>query len=87
MSFIYKKKVPGPNTEPCGAPDITFDIEELQFLFEILFPITQIRLKLALYDTSDAIMKELTHLYVMINCVECFKNILIYSNGSLFAVE
>ena len=38
---------------------------------DILFPITQIRLKPALHDTSDALMQELTHHYVMINCVEC----------------
>ena len=41
------------------------------FDWEILFPVTQIRLKPTLHDTSDAIMQELTHQYVMINCVEC----------------
>ena len=33
MSLIYKKST-GPNTEPCGTPNIMFDIEELQFLTE-----------------------------------------------------
>ena len=42
------------------------------FDWDILFPVTQIRLKPVLHDTSDAIMQELTYQYVMINCVECF---------------
>ena len=34
MSLIYKRKSTGPNTEPCGTPNVMFDIEELQFLIE-----------------------------------------------------
>ena len=48
------------------------------FDWDILFPVTQMRLKPVLHDTSDAIMQELTQQYVMINCVECFWDILIY---------
>ena len=40
--------------------------------WDALFPVTQIRLKPVLHDTSDVIMQELTHQYVMINSVECF---------------
>ena len=42
------------------------------FDWDILFPVTQIRSNLTWHDTSDGIMQELTHQYVMINCVECF---------------
>ena len=42
------------------------------FKWDILFPVTQIRLKPVLHDTSDAIIQELTHQYVMINCDEWF---------------
>ena len=31
MSLIYKGKSTGPNTEPCGTPNVMFDIKELQF--------------------------------------------------------
>ena len=34
MSFIYKRKSTGPYTEPCGTPNVVFDIEELEFLTE-----------------------------------------------------
>ena len=34
MSLMYKRKSTGPNTEPCGTPNVMFDIEELQFLIE-----------------------------------------------------
>ena len=44
MSVIYKCKSTGPNTEPYRTPNVMFDIEELEFLTDILFPITQIRL-------------------------------------------
>ena len=72
MSLIYKRKSTGPNTDPCETPYVMFNIDELQFLIdlEVLFPVTQIRLKPVLHDTSDAILQELTHQYVMINCVE-----------------
>ena len=43
------------------------------FDWDVLFPVSQIRLKPVLHDTSDAIMQKLTHQYVMINCVECFE--------------
>ena len=43
--------------------------------WDILFPITQIRLKPAQHDTSDASMLELTHQYLMINCIECLREI------------
>ena len=66
------------STDPCGTPNVMFDIEKL-FLVETYFPITQIRLKPAQHDTSDDIMQELTHKYVMINYVE-------YSNTALFTV-
>ena len=33
----------------------------------MLFPATQIRLKPAMHDTSEAILQELTHQYVMVN--------------------
>ena len=39
--------------------------------WDILFPITQIRIKPALHNTYDTIMQESAHQYVMINCVEC----------------
>ena len=67
MSLIYKRKSTGPNTEPCGTPNIMFDIEGLQFLIQTYIPLTQIRLKPALHDTSEAIMHEITRQYVMIN--------------------
>ena len=61
MSLMYKRKSTGPNTEPWGTPNVMFDTEELEFLTEtyILFAITQIRLKTAKHDTTDAIMLEL----------------------------
>ena len=34
MSFMYERKSTGPNTEPCGTPNVMFDIEELKFLTE-----------------------------------------------------
>ena len=34
MSLIYKRKSTEPNTEPCGTPNVMFDIEELEFLTE-----------------------------------------------------
>ena len=61
-----------------------FDIEELEFLTEtycflLLSPIVSyfhmrhiVSYKPALHDTSDPIMLELAHQYVMINSVECF---------------
>ena len=30
MSLIYKRKSNGPNTDPCGTPNVMFDIEELE---------------------------------------------------------
>ena len=39
---------------------------------DLKYYITKIRIKPALHDTSAAIMQELTHQFVMINCVECF---------------
>ena len=66
-----QKKSTVSNTEPCVTPNVMFDIKELEFLTEILFPITQIRLKPVLHDTSDAIMPERTHQYLMVNCVGC----------------
>ena len=38
------------------------DIEELPFLIETMFPVTQIGLKPALHDTSDAIIQILGYL-------------------------
>ena len=86
MSLMYKIKSTGPNTELCGTPNVMFDIEELEILTETycLFPITQIRLEPAQHDTSDAIMLELTHQYIVINCIECLSEIQIYSNSALF---
>ena len=43
------------------------------FISSLTFPIIQIRLKPAVHDTTDATMQELTHQYVMINCVEGFR--------------
>ena len=40
------------------------------FDWNILFPVTEIGLKPAQHDTSDAFMPDLTHKYVMINCVQ-----------------
>ena len=34
MSLICKRKSTGPNTDPCGTPNVMFDIEDLQFLTE-----------------------------------------------------
>ena len=34
MSFIYKRKNTGLNTDPCGTRNVMFDIEELEFLTE-----------------------------------------------------
>ena len=34
MLLIYKRKSTGPNTDPCGTPNVMFDIEELQFSIE-----------------------------------------------------
>ena len=31
MSFIYKRST-GPNTDPCGTPNLMFDIEELELI-------------------------------------------------------
>ena len=59
------------NTEPCGTSDVMFDRGTGVFDRDILFSITQIRLKPALHNTSGVIMLELTHQYIMINCVEC----------------
>ena len=72
IDMIYKRKSYVPNSDPWWTPNVMFDIEELEFLTDILFPITQVRIKPAVNDTTDAIMLELTHLYVMINCAECF---------------
>ena len=63
MSLIYKRKSTGPNTDTCGTPNAMFDV---------LFPVTQIRLKPVLHDISNVIMQKLAHQYVMINGVECF---------------
>ena len=53
-----------------------FDVEEqlLQLLIEAycFLLLAHVRSKPALDDTFDAIMQELTHQYVMINCVERF---------------
>ena len=65
MSLIYKRKILGI-TPSLGTPNIMFDVEELEFFTDVLFLITQIRLKPALYDTSDAIMQKLTYQYAMI---------------------
>ena len=72
MSLIYKRKGTVPNTEYCGTPIVMFDRGTAVFDRLFLFPITQIRVEPALHDTSDAIMQELIHQYVMINSVECF---------------
>ena len=88
MSLIYKRKSTRPNTEPCRTTNVTVDIEKLQFLIETYcflllkcysnyyyYKIKLTLLKrviLSSQDSSDAIMQELTHQYVMINCVECF---------------
>ena len=42
------------------------------FDWDVLFPVTQIRLKPVLHATSDAMMQEPTHQYDMINCVKHF---------------
>ena len=34
MSLIYKRKSTGANNDPCGIPNVMFEIEELQFLVE-----------------------------------------------------
>ena len=52
---------------------MTFAKEELQFPLRIWFLITQITLKPALHDTTDAVMQKLTLQYVMINCVNAFQ--------------
>ena len=69
MSLMYKRKSTGPITETCETPNVMIDIEELELLTEtycFLF------LKLLItHDTTDAIMLELTHQYLMINCIEC----------------
>ena len=69
MSLIYKRKSTGPNAEPCGTPNVIFDRGIAVSDLDVLFPVSQIRLKPVLHDTSDAIMQKLTHEYVMINCV------------------
>ena len=56
------------------------------FDWDVLFLVTQIRLKPVLHDTSDTIMQKLTHQYVKINCVKCFWEIWIYSNGERLCV-
>ena len=43
--FLYKRKSTGPNTEPCGTPNVMFEREEMEFLTETKFPGTQIRHK------------------------------------------
>ena len=53
---IQKKKY-GP-TDPCGTPNVMFDIEEVQFLIET-YEIRQIRLKPALYDTLAPLCRSL----------------------------
>ena len=74
MSLTYKRKSTGPNTEPCGTLNVMFDIEELQFLIET-YCFLLLKYDSNQHDTSDAIMQELTHQYVMINSVECFEGI------------
>ena len=60
-----QKKILGP-TPSLGTPNIMFDVEELEFFTDVLFLITQISLKPALYDTSEAIMQKHTYQYAMI---------------------
>ena len=86
MSFIYKRKSTGPNTELCGTPNVMFDIDELQFLIESYCPRYSNKTKPVIHDTSDAIKEELNHQYVMITCVKSFCKIYIYSNGAVLAV-
>ena len=70
MSLIYKRKSAGPNTKPCGTPNVMFDLEELEFLTET-YCFQLLIVSNCLHDTSDAIMQELAHQCVMANCAEC----------------
>ena len=72
MSLIYKRKSTGPNTDPCGTPNVMFDIEELQFLIETYCFL------LLKYNSNQCCMTPLTPLCrsLLINMlwltVECF---------------
>ena len=56
MSLIYKRKSTGPITEPRGTPNVMFwHRGTAVFDWVMLFPVTQIRLKPVLHDTSNAI--------------------------------
>ena len=72
MSLTYKRKSTGLNTKPCWTANVMFDIEELQFLMRHFVSCYSNKTQPALHDTCNAIMQQLTHQYVMINCVECF---------------
>ena len=63
MSMIYKRKSIGPNTDPCGTPNVMLDIENCSFWLRHIVSYTQIRLKQALHHTSCAIMKEVSPQY------------------------
>ena len=73
LGFIHvidiQKKNTGPNTDPCGTLNVMFTLKSCSFWLRRSDPISQLILNPALHDTSDAVMQEVTHQYVMINCV------------------
>ena len=69
---IQKKKYWAQHRSLWNTQCNVWDRGTAVFDWDILFPVTQIRLKPLLHDTSDTIMQELTHQCVMINCVERF---------------
>ena len=77
--YIQKKKYFAQHRALWNTQCNVWDRGTAVFNWDVLFPVTQIWLKPVMHDTSDAIMQELTHQYVMINWLERFWKILIYS--------
>ena len=73
--WYTKDRVLGPTPNLVEHPSNVWHRLIAVFDWDVLFHVSQIQLKPVLHDTSDAILQKLTHQYVLINCVECFRKI------------
>ena len=72
MPLIHKRKSTGPNTDPCGAPNVMFDIDGLQFWLRRIVSCYCSCCFYAKQCTTQAILHFLQYLYKHIDSFNAF---------------